>query len=113
VGDLSVPVLITNKHVIEGASELRFAFSEDDGAGGAHANNRHWVIVADPENHFLQHPNPDVDLVALPIGGIANQLQSAGKPIFFRTFSEAMIADLSKEDDFLPIENVIMIGYPN
>lgn len=113
VGNSSVPVLITNKHVIEGAKELRFALSQEDGQGGVVPNSKLWVTVQAPENNFVSHPDPSVDLVCLQVGGVANAMQASGKPVFFRTFSEAMIADLTKEDDFLPIENVIMIGYPN
>lgn len=113
-GHRNVPVIVTNKHVIEGAERgvLFFTRSRRDADAPDLGNNLTFTIDGF-EQGWLLHPDPDVDLAVYPIGGVLERVASSGEKVFFKAFGTDLIA----EEDFLTgltaIEDVLMVGYPN
>lgn len=62
---------------------------------------------------FVRHPDPDIDIAMIGVGGAMQALNEAGTPAFLRTVSPAMCATPEVLDEFEPIEPVTFIGYPN
>lgn len=113
-GHQNVPVVVTNKHVIDGAHQgvLFFTRSKHDEDMPDLGNNL-TVTIDDFARGWLLHPDTDVDLAVLPIGPILEHLAASGEKVFFKAFGTDLIA----EEDFLvgltAIEDVLMLGYPN
>jgi hypothetical protein len=62
---------------------------------------------------FVGHPDPQIDIAMIGIGGALEQLALAGTPAFFRSVSTSMCATPQILTEFEPIEAVTFIGYPN
>ena len=67
LGEQSVPVVITNWHVVEGAvwSAFHMTIAGDDGLPkfGAHKQ----VRLPETDSVWVRHPNPHTDLAAFPL----------------------------------------------
>ncbi|EPY4327325.1 S1 family peptidase [Klebsiella variicola] len=102
-----LPVLVTNKHVIDGAKKtvLRFNLKNNDKGVKFHD-----VTIENPEQVFVRHPNPEVDLCVLPLMGIFDNVEKNGFELDYFFFDDSHIAGLSS---LTPIEEVYMTGYPN
>lgn len=107
-----IPLLITNKHVIEGAimGTIRMHRADSDGQP-APAEWREVKFTRGFEGLWLPHPDPQVDLAALPIGQLLEMLPDF-KPYYVALGS----ADIMRADDphgpLTAVEDILMIGYP-
>jgi hypothetical protein len=102
------PILVTNKHVIAGATEITLRF-----------NLRHptkeevrfnVLTITQGESAFIMHPDENVDICILPIAENLKEIEDNGfKPeIYFFTDR-----DLLDNRHINPVEDIYMIGYPN
>jgi hypothetical protein len=82
----SVPVLITNKHVIENTSALQFVVHASTTAGAAKPDTN--ASVASAQGDWVLHPDPKIDLCAVPFGGVANAMRPYP---FYRGLDPALI----------------------
>ncbi len=104
--------LVTNKHVINGASTGRFFFTLSDGEH-PQIGQRFDIEIDQFEQQWFGHPNPDIDVAALPLGPLLNIIEKAGKKVFFKSISENLIPSAEQLDQLDAIEEVVFIGYPN
>jgi len=104
-------LLVTNKHVVEGAIEVVLHLIAANSAG-APALGRELTLRCSP-SLFHGHPDPNIDIAMLGLGGGLEQLHDAGTPAFFKTVSPSMCATKTMLDEYEPIEPVTFIGYPN
>lgn len=104
-------LLVTNKHVIEGAEivTMHFLAASPDGRPTL---GQERILHAAPDT-FVGHPDPEIDIAMIGIGGTLEQLAEAGTPVFYRSVSTSMCATKEVLNDFEPIEPVTFIGYPN
>ncbi len=108
-----VPVIITNKHVVEGASKGRFIFTKANN-NGEPIDNQHFPVEFDDfEKRWIFHDSVDVDLCALPIALILNQLQQINQKIFYISLNKDLIPSTEIIGDTTALEEILMIGYPN
>ena len=105
-GDVrDVPLLVTNKHVLDGTAQAEFLIHtsstggpKPDGNGLVQSNFADWVY----------HPNPKVDLCAIPVGGVLNQAKG-----FYRAIDPSIIPSDAQLQQLSAVEEILMIGYPN
>jgi hypothetical protein len=104
-------MLVTNKHVIAGAAmvTMHFVAATSDGAPDLGVER---VVHAVPDQ-FTGHPDPEIDVAILGVGGALDGLASQGTPAFFRSVSTEMCATNEILERYEPIEPVTFIGYPN
>src|SRR5208283_3338677 len=57
---------------------------------------------------WVHHPDPKVDLCALPLADAFNQV----KP-FYRTIDPSLIPSQAQLDELSAVEEILMVGYPN
>lgn len=108
------PVLITNKHVLEGASKAILCFHravEVEG-GKAPGDESFNIEVVDIQKSLIHHPSADVDLTTLPMAGIFSQSEGLGNRIFHIALDESLVWSDEKLKELSAIEEVTMIGYP-
>jgi len=104
----SVPILVTNKHVIEGAASVDFV-AHASSVKDAKKPDSNRALMSDPKT-WIPHPDPKIDLCALPIAEIAN---STTPYPFLRTLDPGLIKPDSELGDLNAVEDVLMVGYPN
>lgn len=101
----NVPILVTNKHVIDGATQADFIIhtsstggDQPDGNAGVRSQITDWV----------PHPNPKIDLCAVPVGGVLNQAKG-----FYRSLEPTIVPSDAQLEELSAVEEILMIGYPN
>ena len=113
IDDKRVPLLITNKHVVEGMEKGEFRITMSD-AEGQPLYTKHMLICQEGFAHnWIFHPDPNVDLCVLPIAAFLDGMRQQGGKPFFRCLSNTMIPAQADLESLDAIEEIVMIGYPN
>lgn len=117
-GRKNVPVIVTNKHVVEGSVEGEFRFTRGQVAS---PGEDLWepdigkfldYHVSNFSQHWIMHPDPSVDLAVFPIAGLMEHAKASGQPVYYRAFTTPDIADEPFFEGLTAIEDVLMVGYP-
>lgn len=110
--DTCIPVIVTNKHVVENANSMTIFLSvlNDD---GTIAERKERLEVNGMLGRWVMHPDPDVDICVLPIAQIVDGLANAGKPLAITPLDVSLVADAEKMSALSAIEDITMVGYPN
>lgn len=108
-----VPTIVTNKHVIAGATMgiLKFSIRGDD--GNRIQQQSYDVEIGGFEKLWIKHPSESIDLCVLPIAEIINEADKAGVKLFYTALSKDLIPNAEQIKELEPIEDVVMIGYPD
>ena len=108
--DMYIPFLITNFHVVENAKRIitEFVKSIDN-----KPNTKEKIKVELDSNNFLNFSNKELDISAIPIAPIINQVLQSGTSIFYRVIDNNIILNTEQQSQFSAIEDVTFIGYPN
>jgi hypothetical protein len=77
-----VPVVVTNKHVVEGALNASFYVHLADAEGNPIPNQRVRFVIDEIPEGLLLHPDRDVDLCVIPIGDLLFQVEQKDQKIF-------------------------------
>ncbi len=110
----NVPVIITNKHVIKNNETGRLLFTIADENGNPIDSFHHtFNISPNFENAWRLHPDPNVDLCAMPIAEILYILKEQNMKPFFAPFDKSLIPSKEQLNDLGAMEEIIMVGYPN
>ncbi len=106
----SLPFLVTNAHVVEGASRGILEFVKREGEAPARGQRIRVELDGPSLTQFLDPAN---DIAVVPIGGVLNELESTGRGAFFRTIDPSLIPRAEAWSDLSAIEDVTFIGYPS
>lgn len=108
-----VPVVITNKHVINGATKGRLIFTK------ANVNNepldtQHFEVYLDNfETFWREHPDENIDLCAMPIAPFLTEANKKGERLFYISLDKSILPTAQQLSDFSALEEILMVGYPN
>jgi hypothetical protein len=105
------PLIITNKHVIKGASSGILYFHLKTKAGEISVEIQK-VEVENFEQNWILHPDPSVDLAIMPMMPLMRKYSNLGKTLAYAPFLENHIPSDSILATISPIEDILMIGYP-
>ncbi len=106
------PVVVTNRHVTEGATSLRFTISTQDGDGNPVWGKTFMMVTLSPADHTLNHPDPSIDLAVVNIAELILQAKGKGYNVFFKSFGVSDIATDEFCRDLTAVEDILMCGYP-
>jgi hypothetical protein len=105
-----IPALVTNRHVVRDAAECAIHFTLADKNGTSSGIHERFVIKP---FQWLDHPDPNVDLALIPIQPWLIQLAAIGKRPFYIDLTEEIIPAPSSLAGLSPLEDILMVGYPN
>lgn len=108
-----VPVIATNKHVVENSREGRFHLTLRDNQGGPLIGQHLNISLDNFQQRWIPHPDPDVDLCVMPINPLLQEADAAGHRFFYVPLDKSLILNPAELRDLGALEDVIMIGYPN
>lgn len=106
------PFLITNKHVVEGSTIGRFFFTLSDGTN-PRIGERFDVRMPDFGAYWVGHPDPSVDIAAMPIAPVLEFFKNQGKQAYFKSIPHSFIPTDEQLADLDALEEVVFIGYPS
>lgn len=112
--DKTVPLLVTNKHVVRNMIKGKFRVTTADNNGNPNYTN-HFTISfeQDFEKMWKFHPDKNIDLCALPIKILIEAAKKMNHSLFYKSFDNSLIPKDIDIQSFDAIEEVVMIGYPN
>lgn len=114
INEREVPVIVTNKHVVDGAEMLKMKFTVADSAGNPVLTNHFDWEVNDINVFVIRHPEEDVDLCVIPFAQARKDAISSGIELFYRVMDKGLIPNQQQLlDNIATIEEITMIGYPN
>lgn len=107
-----VPVIITNKHVVTGADQIRITchISDDNTYKPSGRFIQVNILLHDT---LINHPDQMVDLCAISTGSILQQAIDRKTPIFYAPVTMDTIPTQSEWQNFDAIEDITMVGCPN
>ena len=109
----NIPVIVTNKHVIENCSTGQFLISRAQADGLPDLTRHETFRFEDFRSLWFPHPSNDIDLCAMPIAPIFERARSAGIQLFYRAMDKAFIPSAAELEELSPVEDITMVGYPN
>jgi S1-C subfamily serine protease len=105
----TIPLLITNYHVIKDVVKGIFEFVERKEG----KPTKQKIRVEFDNRLILRNREEDIDLIAFPIASTLNQLRKDGKEIFYISISEDIMPTKDQIDNLAAIEDITFIGYPS
>lgn len=108
-----IPVIITNKHVIDEARVGAFVLTKMNDQGEPILGATERVVLDNFESLWIKHPEDNVDLAAFPVAPLYRQAESKGIKFFAPPISEDLLATADILADLSGLENITMLGYPN
>ena len=113
-------VLVTNKHVVDKAIKGKVSFTVSQNESGEPEIGNHFeAVLENLAQTWIPHPDPTVDLAAIPISRLTisrltarydkNHSQSQG---FLPPIVDSLIPSRTELEEMRLIEDVIMVGYP-
>lgn len=109
----SLPCVVTNKHVVRGAKRGVFHLTLKNEDGTPSLGKHEAVTLENFESYCIFHPSQSVDLVAFPIGHILDNATKDGRSYYYMPLGKSLIADQTLLNSLSPMEDIVMIGYPN
>lgn len=105
-----VPLLVTNAHVVSDAQWAVVDLVQREGNAPKQGGRLRVKVDGHTMTSFVDSQN---DLAIVPIGGVLNQLETEGRPVFFRSVSPELIPNDKAISDLAALEEVAFIGYPS
>ncbi|MFA5106199.1 MAG: serine protease [Candidatus Micrarchaeia archaeon] len=115
VGDKqTLPVIITNKHVIKDAVIGRFQLHVLDGnQENPKPSGKFFTVRFDNfEKRWISHPNENVDLCAMPFQPLNTEAEKRKIGIFRSSFYDTIVYDDTTLAELGAVEDILMVGYP-
>ena len=106
----NVPVLITNRHVVENCDifEFEFCTAKEDGS----PDDLKTKSITLKNVNWINHPNKAIDLCCLPIAPILKEATDEKIRLFYIPLGIDSLPSTEIISKFSASEEVVMIGYP-
>lgn len=108
-----VPLLITNKHVVAGATRATIVFTLQASDGTPDVGRVHRFILNNVQRGCFPHPNPAVDLCAFGMTELLEKMRAAGENPFMVYLDRELIPNDDEIAEMIGMEEIVMVGYPN
>lgn len=108
----SVPMLVTNRHVVFGATRVRFCLTvQKKNEYAPDLGKVHWLHIDQPNMAWIYHPN--CDLAMIPVAPLTSLAAREGKPLYFSNINKSMIPTDEDLEDMPNMAEIVLVGYPN
>ncbi|MCF8464050.1 MAG: serine protease [Flavobacteriales bacterium] len=104
----TIPIIITNKHVVQGSVKTLFKLSVKK----LKESVTEMIDIGIASTAWINHPDPNVDLCAMPFAQVLNVIPPENK-VIWNYLTEENMPKQEDWDAISSVEDVIMVGYPN
>lgn len=108
-----IPVIVTNKHVINGSLKGIFVLTKAGSDGQPTIGAYERVILDNFERLWIKHPDPNVDLAVFPMAPLLREAEARKIQVFTPPLEESHIPSAKQIEDLSGLEDITMVGYPN
>lgn len=107
--------IVTNRHVLKDVVEATIKIILLDEKEVSHDTKPLSLTITDLDKKVIYHPNPDIDLCALPLALVIDQTRDIPKgwKLALYAYSKNDLPSPEEFDELTAIEDIIMIGYPD
>ncbi|MDX8446547.1 S1 family peptidase [Mesorhizobium captivum] len=113
VGPHQIALIISNKHVLTGKTWIEFDVGAMDDERNRIFGPSTAVRVEPGQLPIFEHPDPSVDLAAIPLNPITDSLAAAGKKPYALLLTRENLAPESIQAVLHAATSVLMVGFPN
>lgn len=110
-GDTLYPFVVTNRHVIEDALSGSF-WIHSGGRGDVDLMLPTHIRLDQLGAESFYHPDPAIDIAAIPLTDTWNKLESMGKEPFGVFLDSTLIPNSNSLDALDAVEEIVFVGYP-
>jgi hypothetical protein len=82
-------------------------------ADGTRSSDKISLNVKEFGKRYIQHPNDEIDLCIIPLNQFGKEFENAKVKPYVRYLDFNIIPSTEVWNDFTPIEDILMIGYPS
>lgn len=109
-----LPLIVTNKHVVKGSTKGGFQLHEADrNADPPKPAGRFFSVTLNEfESLWMDHPEPGVDLCAMPCQPLYGNAEKLGKTVFIKAFDENLVLRDDQLANLSTAEDILLVGYP-
>ena len=108
----TIPVIVTNRHVVKDAVQGSFHLNRNDSDNKPVLGEHFSVALPDFESRWLSHPDDDIDLCVMPTAPILAQAHAMGLAPHLVTLDYSVLPTEDLLDSMSAMEDVVMVGYP-
>lgn len=108
-----VPVIVTNKHVVDGLDNLSFHFGLMRNDGKRVLGPAEVVTIQTSTFPVWRHPRQDVDIAIIPANPLLVYISKKGKKPFFLSMDEENLPPDWLVGKLLASTDILMVGFPN
>ena len=108
----TVPVIITNKHVVQDSVKGGILFTLTDTEGNPDFNKKHFWDINNFGKAWTFHPDSNIDLCVMPVATLLEETRNKASIPFTIGLHKKMIPSDEELSDLTAIEDIVMIGYP-
>lgn len=112
VKNITIPVIVTNKHVIKDAEKRVLYFKTMKADSTPNYTKIEEIKFEKFSKKWILHPDTTVDLAIFPIQLTLDAYSKYGKPLYYRAYGEELIPTDAVRNSLEAIEDILMIGYP-
>lgn len=109
----SIPMIVTNKHVVANLDNLTFHFGLMDHTGHRILGPAELITLQTATYPIVRHPDPDVDLAAIPAQPLIDAIIARRKQPYFLHLSSANLPPEWMRKKLVASTQVLMVGFPN
>jgi hypothetical protein len=91
IGDDAYVFMVSNKHVVEGATGGSFWFTEHDGNYQPIVGKVHRAFIPSFDQCWFGHPSDDIDVAIMPMGPFLHMAEERGHRLYFRAIPSRML----------------------
>jgi len=106
-----VTFLVTNKHVVQGASRAQIVVTRRDGNLPLIGKGQ-LLTFKNFESRWHSHPDPNIDICVMPFGPVIAELEKEHIQIAWSYISDSIIPSDEPDRQLDAIESIQFIGYP-
>jgi S1-C subfamily serine protease len=105
---------VTNRHVVAGMTKIEMKWTRRTPSNEPDYGNIVDVTLdLQQQPRIILHPDPDVDLAIIIVSDLLNKYQSESMPIYVVGADESVIASSDDLKKFQPLEDILVVGYPD
>lgn len=111
-GNQSTAFVVTNRHLVVGVRRGGLVFTVAQ-HGRPLIGQRFQLDIDEFPQAWFFHPDPSVDLAAIPLAPLEQAANARGVEIYYQLIDTSLVPEAADELAFDALEEILFVGYPS